>query len=77
MNGLRFELFSGVGAIVWAVSIVGAGYLFGNIPFIKNNLSMILLLGIVAAISGPLIVGAVWQFLQKRREAQEAKETQK
>lgn len=38
---------------------------------------MILLLGIVAAISGPLIVGAVWQFLQKRREAQEAKETQK
>ena len=38
MNGLRFELFSGAGAVLWAVSIVGAGYLFGNIPFIKNNL---------------------------------------
>lgn len=74
MNGLRFELFSGAGAIVWAVSIVGAGYLFGNIPFIKNNLSMILLLGIIAAISGPLIVGAAWQFLQKRRETKESQE---
>ena len=77
MNGLRFELFSGVGAIVWAVSIVGAGYLFGNIPFIKNNLSMILLLGIIAAICGPLLVGAVWQFLQKRREAKENQQSEK
>ena len=34
MDYLRFELFSGTGAILWAVSIVGAGYLFGNIPFI-------------------------------------------
>ena len=67
MNGIRFELFSGTGAILWAVSIVGAGYLFGNIPFIKNNLSLILLLGIVAAISGPVLVGMVWKFIQKRK----------
>ena len=61
------ELFSGAGAILWAVSIVGAGYLFGNIPFIKNNLSLILLLGIIAAISGPVLVGMVWKFIQKRK----------
>ena len=67
MNGIRFELFSGAGAILWAVSIVGAGYLFGNIPFIKNNLSLILLLGIIAAISGPVLVGMVWKFIQKRK----------
>ena len=54
-------------AILWAVSIVGAGYLFGNIPFIKNNLSLILLLGIIAAISGPVLVGMVWKFIQKRK----------
>ena len=69
MNGLRFELFSGTGAIAWAVSIVGAGYLFGNIPFIKNNLSLILVLGIISAISGPIIVGAAWKYIQKRKEA--------
>ena len=67
MNGSRFELFSGAGAILWAVSIVGAGFLFGNIPFIKNNLSLILLLGIIAAISGPVLVGMVWKFIQKRK----------
>ena len=67
MNGLRFELFSGVGAVIWAVSIVGAGYLFGNIPFIKNNLSLILLLGIIAAIAGPVIVGSLWHYVQNRK----------
>lgn len=64
MNGLRFELFSGAGAVVWAVTIVGAGYLFGNVPFVKNNLSLILLLGIVAALLGPVVVGFAWKYFQ-------------
>lgn len=66
MNGLRFEAFSAFGAILWAVSIVGAGYLFGNIPFIKNNLSLILILGIFAAILGPILVGFVWKLLHRK-----------
>ena len=53
--------------LIMLAVIVGAGYLFGNIPFIKNNLSLILLLGIVAAISGPVLVGMVWKFIQKRK----------
>lgn len=69
MDGLRFELFSGIGAILWAVSIVGAGYLFGNIPFIQQNLSKILLLGIASAIAGPIIVGLVWRRIQQYQEA--------
>lgn len=72
MNGLRFELFSSAGAVLWAVSIVGAGYLFGNIPFIKNNLSLILLLGIFAAILGPVLVGLAWKALQKHQAAKKA-----
>lgn len=68
MDGLRFELFSGAGAVLWAVSIVGAGYLFGNIPFIQQNLSKILLLGIVAAVMGPVIVGLAAKWLQMRHE---------
>lgn len=73
MDGLRFELFSGAGAVLWAVSIVGAGYLFGNIPFIQQNLSKILLLGILAAISGPIIVGFAWKWFQKFQESKAAK----
>ena len=73
MDGLRFELFSGAGAVLWAVSIVVAGYLFGNIPFIQQNLSKILLLGILAAISGPIIVGFAWKWFQKFQESKAAK----
>jgi membrane-associated protein len=73
MDGLRFELFSGFGAILWAVSIVGAGYLFGNIPFIQQNLSKILILGVVAAAMGPILVGYVWKTYQKMHEKREHK----
>ncbi len=68
MDYLRFELFSSAGAVLWAVSIVGAGYLFGNIPFIKNNLSLILILGIAAAALGPVVVGIAWRWMQERSE---------
>ncbi len=71
MNGVRFELFSGAGAILWAVSIVGAGHLFGNIPLIKNNLSMILVLGVVCAAAGPVLVGLVWKKLHEFQEKRE------
>lgn len=66
MDAIRFELFSGAGAVLWAVSIVGAGYLFGNIPFIRENLSLILVLGIVAALAGPVMVGVAWRWLLKK-----------
>lgn len=72
MDYLRFELFSGTGAILWAVSIVGAGYLFGNIPFIKNNLSLILVLGIISAAMGPVLVGFAWRWFQSRKSAQKS-----
>ena len=60
-------------AILWAVSIVGAGYLFGNIPFIQQNLSKILILGVVAAAMGPILVGYVWKTYQKMHEKREHK----
>ncbi len=72
MDYLRFELFSGAGAVLWAVTIVGAGYLFGNIPFIKNNLSLILVLGIFAAAIGPVIVGVAWRWFQTRQNAKKS-----
>lgn len=71
MDPLRFEIFSAIGAVIWAVSIVGAGYLFGNIPFIKENLSLILLLGIVAAALGPVIVGLALKAFIKMKERKE------
>jgi len=71
MDALRFELYSGFGALIWVASIVGAGYLFGNIPFIKENLSLILIVGILAAL-GPFTIAMIVQFFRKRRQKKAA-----
>lgn len=63
-----FELYSIGGAVLWIVSLVGGGYLFGNIPFIKDNLSLILIVGILAAL-GPVTLGALWHWWKRRRTA--------
>lgn len=58
MNRLRFEASGTLGAVLWAGIIVTAGYLFGNIPFIKNNLSLILVGGIVLGLA-PFVVAFI------------------
>ncbi len=45
----------------------------GNIPFIQQNLSKILILGVVAAAMGPILVGYVWKTYQKMHEKREHK----
>lgn len=39
----RFIGFSIAGAVLWVVTLSYAGYFFGNIPFVKNNLTFIIL----------------------------------
>jgi membrane-associated protein len=40
MSYVRFLSFNVIGGIGWVVLLVGAGYLFGAIPFIKKNFSV-------------------------------------
>lgn len=42
----RFLSFSLAGGVLWIASFLGAGYLFGNVPWIKNNLELVVV-GIV------------------------------
>jgi membrane-associated protein len=51
----RFVLFSILGAIVWINSLVFLGYFFGNIPIIKNNLTLAIL-GIIVLSLMPGII---------------------
>lgn len=62
----RFQLFNITGAIAWVVSLVAAGYFFGNIPMVKEHLNTIVLLGLLAAIF-PLIAAGVWKLTRRRR----------
>ena len=42
----RFMMYAFGGAVLWIGSLVYAGYFFGNIPWVKNNLSLVIV-GIV------------------------------
>ncbi len=53
----RFVAYSLAGSTLWISSLVYAGYLFGNIPWVKNNLSLIVV-GIVAVSLIP--VASTW-----------------
>ena len=55
MDRGRFSMFNVVGAILWVVGISAAGYFFGNMEWVKNNLEkiiwgLILVPGLIAII---------------------------
>ncbi len=61
MTHTRFQFYNFAGAILWVVSLVTAGYLFGHLPIIKENLTTIVLVGVSAAIV-PLALGGLYKF---------------
>ena len=42
MTYSRFLLFNVVGGVLWVILFVLGGYMFGNIPFIKRNFSIVI-----------------------------------
>ncbi len=65
MRFARFQMFNVAGALIWVFSLVGAGYFFGNLPFIKQYLNVIVLVGISAAVF-PLLLGWLWRWAQQK-----------
>ena len=63
----RFMAFSGAGSVLWICSLTYAGYAFGNLPFIRNNLSLVII-GIVLLSIAPGII----EYLRARRGARSA-----
>lgn len=58
MDAFRFTLFNVVGALAWIVSLTLAGYWFGNLPWIKQNLTLVIL-GIIGVSLLPVVIGAI------------------
>jgi membrane-associated protein len=46
----RFLGFSALGALLWVGLLVPAGYFFGNLPIVKNNLTVVIMLIIVLSL---------------------------
>jgi membrane-associated protein len=62
----RFLSFNVIGALLWITSLIYAGYWFGNIPWVKENLTYIVI-GIVVV----SLIPAITTFVQERRLKQD------
>lgn len=54
----RFLAFSVLGSILWVGSLVTLGFFFGNVPFIKQNLTLLVLAIILLSLL-PMIFGVI------------------
>lgn len=52
----RFLCFSLLGSVLWVGGLVGLGYWFGNVPFIRDHL-MLLILAVIGLSVLPLLIG--------------------
>ena len=55
----KFTFYNVVGGAIWVGGIITAGYLFGNIPFVKANLEKIIWAMIL--IPGALVIYGAWK----------------
>lgn len=64
----RYITFCILGAVIWVGSITSLGYLFGNIPVIRENFEFVVL-GIVFISILPIIIGLVRSKMKKQEAA--------
>ena len=62
MSYQRFLSYNVIGGVAWVALLVYAGYLFGNIPWVKDNLTFIVIAIVVVS-----LIPAVHTFLAERR----------
>ena len=65
MTYARFALYNVTGAVLWIVGLVLAGYAFGNIPIVRRNFSLVVLVIIALSILPAVIEG--WRQHRKAR----------
>jgi len=64
----RFILYNVVGAILWNLLFISAGYFFGNLAIVKNNFSLVILAIIILSCL-PMVI----EYVKVKAEAKKAK----
>ena len=62
----KFNLYSVLGAFAWIGIFTGAGYFLGNLPLVRDHLGAVLILGLLAALLGPVLVATTWRLVTTR-----------
>jgi membrane-associated protein len=63
MTYRRFAFYNVAGALLWVATLVLGGYLFGNIPVVRRNFSLVIL----AIIALSILPGIIEVWRQRRR----------
>ncbi len=64
MTYARFAAYNVFGALLWVGSLVYAGFYFGNLPIIRNNLTLVILV-IIGLSLVPLVIAFVREKMRK------------
>jgi len=65
MNYWKFTLYNFIGCVAWVTVFLFGGYFFGNIPFIRDNLSFVIL-GIVLLSVAPTVAAVARKALKSK-----------
>lgn len=65
MDSKRFQAFNFIGALLWVLLLTLLGYFFGNMPFIRRYLNVIVLVGVGAAVV-PVVLAGGWKILRRK-----------
>jgi membrane-associated protein len=70
MRYTHFAVYNIIGGVGWVISMTMAGYLLGNIPFVKENFEAIVILIVLISVL-PIVIGGTKHWLARRRGERE------
>lgn len=62
MSYRKFFFYNVFGAIIWVSLFLGAGYFFGNLPFVKSNMKIIIIAIIIIS-----VLPIIWEWWKARK----------
>lgn len=68
----RFLTYNIVGGVIWITSLTYAGYLFGNLPWVRANLSLIVICIVIASIM-PMAIKLLQEHRRQRASSGRAR----
>jgi membrane-associated protein len=66
-----FITYNVVGGLVWTALFLFGGYFFGNLPFVKNNFSLVIMAIVIIS-----VLPAVWEVLRSKMSAKPSAQLQ-
>lgn len=73
MKYTKFLLFNAIGGFLWTTTFCIAGYFFGNIPFVRDNFSMVIIAIILISLL-PAVIGLIKGKINSKKDVKEEKE---